>query len=88
MYKDKFIFTNNGLTSYEIEKTSKIEDDTAIQKEFVSLSDVNNATYDDHVLRYSVDLSADNGDLVLLFEKDTALVWVKNKLTSKEWNCE
>ena len=88
IYKNKYTFTNNGLTSYDVEKTSKIEDDANIKKEYESLLDVNNATYDDHVLRYTVDLSKDNGELIIPYEKDTAMIWVKNNLTSKEWNCE
>lgn len=88
-YKNTFNFVNNGLSTYSVEKTFKTEDaQKKLETEFEELKEKNNAVLEDGTLKYTVNLDNDNGDLVLLFEKDTTLKIIKDNLTSKEWNCE
>ena len=87
-YKYVFSFVNNGLSTYDVEKTSKNEDDEKLNTEYESLKDSNNATLENNTLKYKVDLSVDNDNVVTLFNKDATPKFVKNKQTSKEWNCE
>ena len=89
-YKQTYNFVNNGLSSYNIEKTTKKvdEEDTKLLAEYDELKETHNATLEAGTLKYTVDLNQDNGDLVVLFDKDTTSRIINNKLTSKEWKCE
>ena len=104
-YKHTYNFVNNGLSTYDVEKTSKkteavtpeegteenapvITVDKKLQEEYELLKDTNNATLENGVLKFSVDVNADNDDFVVAFEANTTLKVIKDRLTEKEWKCE
>ncbi len=87
-YKHVYNFINNGLASYDIEKTSNKENDEKLASEYEGLKETNNATLENNTLKYTVDLNVDNGSLALLFEKNTTPKIIKDSLSLKEWKCE
>jgi hypothetical protein len=87
-YKNTYSFVNKGLTKYDVELTSKKENDELLTDEYNKLKEENNATLENNTLKYTIDLNLDNGELKELYEKGATIRIVKNKETLKEWKCE
>ena len=87
--KNTYIFVNDGLSSYEVSKSVKGEDEEALQKEYDDIKESNTtAVYENKTLTYKIDLNNENADIVTLYDKGTTLKTIKDKETLKEWNCE
>ena len=87
--KNTYIFVNDGLSSYEVSKSVKGEDEEALQKEYDDIKESNTtAIYENKTLTYKIDLNNENADIVTLYDKGTTLKTIKDKETLKEWNCE
>ena len=87
--KNTYIFVNDGLSSYEVSKSVKGEDEEALQKEYDDIKESNTtAIYENKTLTYKIDLNNENADIVTLYAKGTTLKTIKDKETLKEWNCE
>ena len=86
-YENVYYFTNNSLVSYDVIKTSLLEEDTSLEKEYNKLKDKVNPSLNNKILKYSVNLD-ENTSIELLYPKGTTPLVVKNKEIAKKWTCE
>ena len=82
-YQNKFTLNDDALVSYEIIKIERSE--TAnLESEFKSMDPSLNATYENKVLKYSVDL--DNTTIKPLYSKGVSSFYITSK--NADWKCE
>lgn len=88
-FKNTYYFTNNGLTSYDVSKVIKDENNNSLENEYNELKDINTtAIFENNTLTYKVDLNAVNSEFIPLYDSDTTIKVIKDKETLKEWKCE
>lgn len=96
-YTIKYNFINNGLVSYEVDKsyTSTAENETVlrfkeeIKNEYLSINDYNIVSnYTDTSLKYNINLSALPEGFSPLYKKDLTPKIVGYKESLKKWTCK
>ena len=84
-YKNVYNFNSDSLASYEVTKVERSEN-ANLQTEFDNLDKSLNATYQDKILKYSVDLETTTTKV--LFQKGLSSYAIKNNQEAIDWKCE
>ena len=84
-YRNEYTFSNDMLTSYEISKEyTGEEEDKTLETEFASLDASYNATYQNNVLKYTVNANLSGAE----YTNGVSSYFVKSGQEAKEWKCE
>lgn len=84
-YRNEYTFSNDMLTSYEISKEyTGQEEDKTLETEFTSLDSSYNATYQNNVLKYTVNANMSEAE----YTNGVSSYFVKSGQEAKEWKCE
>ena len=83
-YVNTYNFNNESLISYEVSKESLVNQEVLLN-EYNLIKDTKNATLENNVLKYSVDLSTNDTEE---FHKGESNYFVKSNLESLEWECK
>ena len=87
-YENKYTFKNNSLESYEVTMESISENKAVIEEEYNKVKDSLNATYENNILKYSVDLNSEINGFSPEYKKGLTPQMVKYRSELKKWICE
>ena len=96
-YSVKYNFVNNGLKSYDVEKSVSIVGESPEGQQYINEMSTDNdlatkygitTQFENNKLNYTVDLDTVSNEYIPLYTKETTRVMIVKKESAKDWICK